>query len=98
MTPRTEQLIDGANRALASAQRELAAGDLETAAERACAAMLRLAKACLDVEGVSAGATASRLREVVTPATHGPHKVHRIGAWTIPSMSAQFRLAAASCF
>jgi uncharacterized protein (UPF0332 family) len=55
MTPRTAQLIEGANRALASAQRELEASDLETAAERACVAMLRLAKACLDVEGVAAG-------------------------------------------
>ena len=55
MTPRTAQLIEGANRALTSAQRELEASDLETAAERACVAMLRLAKACLDVEGVSAG-------------------------------------------
>jgi uncharacterized protein (UPF0332 family) len=53
MTPRTAQLIDGANRALASAQRELEASDLETAAERACVAMLRLAKACLDVEGLT---------------------------------------------
>jgi len=55
MTPRTAQLIDGANRALASAQRELEARDLETATERACVAMLRLAKACLDVEGISPG-------------------------------------------
>lgn len=55
MTPRTAQLIEGANRALTSAQRELEASDLETAAERACVAMLRLAKACLDVEGVAAG-------------------------------------------
>ena len=55
MTPRTAQLIDGANRALESAQRELEAGDLETAADRACVAMLRLAKACLDVEGRSPG-------------------------------------------
>ena len=55
MTPRTAQLIEGANRALTSAQSELEASDLETAAERACVAMLRLAKACLDVEGVAAG-------------------------------------------
>jgi uncharacterized protein (UPF0332 family) len=55
MTARTAQLIDGANRALASAQRELDAGDLEAASERACVAMLRLAKACLDVEGLSTG-------------------------------------------
>ena len=55
MTVRTAQLIDGANQALESAQRELEARDLESAAERACVAMLRLAKACLDVDGVSAG-------------------------------------------
>jgi uncharacterized protein (UPF0332 family) len=55
MTPRSAQLIDGANQALASAQRELDARDLEGAAERACVAMLRLAKACLDVDGVSPG-------------------------------------------
>lgn len=45
MSPRSAQLIDGANQALASAQRELEANDLESAAERACVAMLRLAKA-----------------------------------------------------
>ena len=55
MTPRSAQLIDGANQALTSAQRELEARDLEGAAERACMAMLRLAKACLDVDGVSPG-------------------------------------------
>jgi uncharacterized protein (UPF0332 family) len=55
MTARSAQLIDGANQALASAQRELDARELESAAERACVAMLRLAKACLDVDGVSAG-------------------------------------------
>jgi uncharacterized protein (UPF0332 family) len=55
MTPRSAQLIDGANQALTSAQRELEARDLECAAERACVAMLRLAKACLDVDGVSPG-------------------------------------------
>lgn len=55
MSSRADQLIDGANQALASAQRELEAHDLETAAERACVAMLRLAKACLDVEGLTPG-------------------------------------------
>lgn len=55
MTPRSAQLIDGANQALASAQRSLEARNLESASERACVAMLRLAKACLDVDGVSAG-------------------------------------------
>ncbi len=55
MTPRGTQLVEGANQALASAQRELEANDLETAAERACVAMLRLAKACLDVDGLAPG-------------------------------------------
>jgi uncharacterized protein (UPF0332 family) len=55
MTPRCEQLIDGANRALELAQGELEARNLATASERACVAMLRLAKACLDVDGVSPG-------------------------------------------
>jgi len=55
MTARGAQLIDGANQALASAQQQLEANELEAAAERACVAMLRLAKACLDVDGVSAG-------------------------------------------
>ena len=55
MTSRTGQLVNGANKALASAQRDLDASDLENAAERACVAMLRLAKACLDVEGLSPG-------------------------------------------
>lgn len=55
MNPRTGQLLDGANQALASAQRELEARDLEAAAERGCVAMLRLAKACLEAEGLSSG-------------------------------------------
>lgn len=55
MSQRGSQLIDGANQALASAQRELEANELESAAERACVAMLRLAKACLDVEGLAPG-------------------------------------------
>lgn len=55
MTSRSVQLIDGANQALESAQSQLEAQDLEGAAERACVAMLRLAKACLEVDGFSAG-------------------------------------------
>jgi uncharacterized protein (UPF0332 family) len=55
MTPRSAQLIDGANRALASAQSQLDEQDLQTAAERACVAMLRLAKACLEIDGLSPG-------------------------------------------
>jgi uncharacterized protein (UPF0332 family) len=55
MTARSAQLIDGANQALTSAQTQLQRSDLEAAAERACVAMLRLAKACLDVDGLSPG-------------------------------------------
>jgi uncharacterized protein (UPF0332 family) len=55
MTLRSAQLIDGANKALTSAQIQLEEHDLEAAAERACVAMLRLAKACLDVDGLSPG-------------------------------------------
>lgn len=55
MTPRASQLLEGADQALATAQRGLETRDLEAAAERACVAMLRLAKACLDVDGLSPG-------------------------------------------
>jgi uncharacterized protein (UPF0332 family) len=55
MTPRSAQLIDGANKALNSAQSQLEEQDLQAAAERACVAMLRLAKACLDIDGLSPG-------------------------------------------
>lgn len=57
MNPRAARLLDGADRAIATAQLELEADDAETAAERACVAMLRLAKACLDVDGLSPGPT-----------------------------------------
>jgi len=55
MTPRAAQLVEGADQALATAQRGLETNDLATASERACVAMLRLAKACLDVDGLSPG-------------------------------------------
>jgi uncharacterized protein (UPF0332 family) len=55
MTARTAQLVDGANQALASAQRDLESGELDTAAERVCVAMIRLAKACLAVDGLTPG-------------------------------------------
>jgi uncharacterized protein (UPF0332 family) len=55
MTPRAAQLVEGADQALTTAQRGLETRDLEAAAERACVAMLRLAKACLDVDGLSPG-------------------------------------------
>lgn len=57
MRERAAQLVAGANRAIVSAHRELEAQDPETAAERACVAMLRLAKACLDVDGLAPGPT-----------------------------------------
>ena len=52
MSSRAAQLLEGADRAIASAQRELEAQDVETAAERANTAMLRLAQASLDVDGL----------------------------------------------
>jgi uncharacterized protein (UPF0332 family) len=55
MSDRSEQLISGADQAITAAQRELGLHDFEVAAERACVAMLRLAKACLDVDGLSPG-------------------------------------------
>ena len=57
MRERAGQLVEGAERAIVSAHRELDAGGVETAAERACVAMLRLAKACLDVDGLAPGPT-----------------------------------------
>jgi uncharacterized protein (UPF0332 family) len=57
MRERASQLVDGAEKAITSARRELEAGDVETASERACVAMLRLAKACLDVDGLAPGPT-----------------------------------------
>jgi uncharacterized protein (UPF0332 family) len=59
MRERAAQLVDGAERAIVSAHRELQAGDAEAASERACVAMLRLAKACLDVDGLAPGPAAA---------------------------------------
>jgi uncharacterized protein (UPF0332 family) len=59
MKERAAQLVEGAERAITSAQRELEAGDVETASERASVAMLRLAKACLDVDGLAPGPAAA---------------------------------------
>ena len=56
---RSAQLIDGANQAIAAAQRDMDAGDLNAAAERICVAMLRLAKACLAVDGLTPGPTST---------------------------------------
>jgi uncharacterized protein (UPF0332 family) len=55
MTPRVAQLMDGADQAIAAAQRELASDQIDDAAERICVAMLRLAKACLAVDGLTPG-------------------------------------------
>jgi len=55
MRERASQLVEGADRAIISAHRELEAQDPEAASERACVAMLRLAKACLDVDGMAPG-------------------------------------------
>ncbi len=55
LTPRLAALMEGADQAIAAAQREMEAGDLDTAAERVCVAMLRLAKACLAIDGLTPG-------------------------------------------
>jgi uncharacterized protein (UPF0332 family) len=57
VTPHASQPLVGTDRAIAAARRELEADDIETAAERACVAMLRSAKACLEVDGLSPGST-----------------------------------------
>jgi uncharacterized protein (UPF0332 family) len=57
VTPRAAELIDGADRAIVAAKGELDTDEIETAVERACVAMLRLAQACLDVDGLSPGPT-----------------------------------------
>lgn len=55
MRERAAQLVQGADRAIVSARRELEAQDTEAGSERACVAMLRLAKACLDADGLAPG-------------------------------------------
>jgi uncharacterized protein (UPF0332 family) len=55
MRERATELLKGANRAIDSARRELQAHDSEAACERACVALVRLAKACLDVDGLAPG-------------------------------------------
>lgn len=55
MTPRVAQLLVGADQSIAAAGRDMQAGDLNSAAERVCVAMLRLAKACLAVDGQTPG-------------------------------------------
>jgi uncharacterized protein (UPF0332 family) len=56
---RAAQLIDGANKAIVAAQQDLETGELAGASERACVAMLRLAKACLAVDGLTPGPTSA---------------------------------------
>jgi uncharacterized protein (UPF0332 family) len=55
MTPRIAQLLEGADQAIGTAQRDVQAGNVASAAERVCVAMLRLAKACLAVDDLSPG-------------------------------------------
>ena len=57
MRERARQLVEGAERAISSARRDLEAKDPEAASERVCVAMLRLAKACLDIDGFAPGPT-----------------------------------------
>jgi uncharacterized protein (UPF0332 family) len=46
-------LVDEARKALEVGRRELEAGDIEMGADRACVAMLRVASACLAVDGLA---------------------------------------------
>jgi uncharacterized protein (UPF0332 family) len=55
MTPRIAQLIEGADQAITAAQRDMESDAIDSAAERVCVAMLRLAKACLAVDGLTPG-------------------------------------------
>jgi uncharacterized protein (UPF0332 family) len=55
--PGAAQQLDAADRALAAARSELEAGEIESAVERTCVAMLHLAQACLAVDGLSPGPT-----------------------------------------
>lgn len=59
MTLRIAQLMEGANQAIATAQRDMESEDLDSAAERICVAMLRLAKACLAVDGITPAPTSA---------------------------------------
>ena len=47
------ELVEEAAKTLEIGRRELEAGDVEVGADRACVAMLRLAAACLAVDGLS---------------------------------------------
>jgi uncharacterized protein (UPF0332 family) len=46
-------LVDDARKALEVGRREFEAGDVEMGADRACVAMLRVASACLAVDGLA---------------------------------------------
>jgi uncharacterized protein (UPF0332 family) len=59
MTPRSAQLLEDANRMIVSARGELEAEGAAVAAQSVSAAMLSLAQACLDLDGLApAGAPA----------------------------------------
>jgi uncharacterized protein (UPF0332 family) len=53
MTPRAAQLLDDAGRAILSAREGLETQGAAVAAQSASAAMLTLAQACLDVDGLT---------------------------------------------
>ena len=53
MTPRAAQLLDEAGRTIASARGELDTQGAAVAAQTASAAMLTLAQACLDLDGLA---------------------------------------------
>jgi len=56
--PTAKRLVEEAGRAIEIGRRELGAGDIEVGADRACVAMLRLASACLEVDGLTPAAPA----------------------------------------
>ncbi len=59
MTPRGAQLLDEAGRAIAAARDELDTQGAAVAAQTASAAMLTLAQACLDLDGLAPNGTAA---------------------------------------
>ena len=53
MTPRAIQLLDEADRTIASAREELETQGAAVAAQSASTAMLTIAQACLDMDGLA---------------------------------------------
>jgi len=53
MKPKAAQLLEYADKAIEAGRRGLDADDVETAADRACVAMLRLASAALTEDGLA---------------------------------------------